>query len=100
MVQTVQKIVKFVHAFLDKVVFVQKVQKTVKFPHAFLDLFNTRRCATTGAGCRDSAENCGVSAVGAGSWTRLLTCPCWPRHGVVEVPQLQFINWCVSSSWL
>ena len=34
------------------------------------------------------------------SWTRLLTCPCWPRHGGVEVPQLQFIDWCVSSSWL
>ena len=34
------------------------------------------------------------------SWTRLLTCPCWSRHGVVEVPQLQFIDWCVSSSWL
>ena len=49
---------------------------------------------------RDSAEICGVSAVGAGSWSRLLTCPCWPRHGVVEVPQLQFIDWCVSSSWL
>ena len=31
---------------------------------------------------RDSAENCGVSAVGAGSWTRLLTCPCWPRQGL------------------
>ena len=49
--------------------------------------------------CRDSAENCGFSAVGA-AWTRLLTCPCWPRHGAVEVPQLQFIDWCVSSSWL
>ena len=24
---------------------------------------------------------------------RLLTCPCWPRHGAVEVPQLQFIDW-------
>ena len=30
----------------------------------FLDLV-PRCCATTGAGCRDSAENCGVSAVGA-----------------------------------
>ena len=46
---------------------------------------------------RDSAENRGVSAVGAGSWTRLLTCPCWPRQGVVEVPQLQFIDWCVAA---
>ena len=32
-----------------------------------------------------------------GSWTRLLTCPCWPRQGVVEVPQLQFIDWCVAA---
>ena len=27
------------------------------------------------------------------SWTRMLTCPCWPRHGVVAVLQLQFIDW-------
>ena len=49
---------------------VQTVQKTVKIPHAFLDMVH-----------------------GAGSWTRLLTCPCWPRQGFVEVPQLQFIDW-------
>ena len=74
MVQTVQKTVKIPHAFLDKVVLPVLVQRQV------LD-------------GRDSAENCGVSAVGAGSWTRLLTCPCWPRLGVVEVPQLQFVDW-------
>ena len=28
------------------------------------------------------------------SWTRMLTCPCWPRLGAVEVPQLQFLDWC------
>ena len=27
------------------------------------------------------------------SWTRMLTCPCWPRRGVVAVLQLQFIDW-------
>ena len=47
----------------------------------------------------DSAENCGFSAVGADFRTRLSTCPCWSRQGAVEVPQLQFIDWCVSSSW-
>ena len=48
MVQTVQKIVKFPHAFLDKTGVVQTVQKTVKIPHAFLDMVHARRCATTG----------------------------------------------------
>ena len=27
------------------------------------------------------------------SWTRMLMCLCWPRHVVVEVLQLQFIDW-------
>ena len=72
------------------------------------------RCCKTG-GCSDSAENREVSARVLGlvhcpslcndrcrmvetvqktvefpqlvlSWTRLLTCPCLPRHGLVEVP--------------
>ena len=97
MVQTVQKIVKFLHAFLDKVVLPVVMQDR---------------------GCPDSAENREDSAcvVGHGSCPSLcndrcrmvetvqktvespqLTCPCWSRHGVVE---LQFFDWCVSSSWL
>ena len=73
MVQTVQKLVKFLHAFLDLVVLpavarqevVQTLQKTVKFPLAFLDLFIARRLQRQVPDGRDSAENCGVSAVGA-----------------------------------
>ena len=49
---------------------------------------------------RDSASKLWNLRSWCCSWTTLLTCPCWPRHWVVEVPQLQFIDWCVSSSWL
>ena len=31
---------------------------------------------------------------------KVVDVPILPRHGVVEVLQLQFIDWCVSSSWL
>ena len=31
----------------------------------------------------DSAENCGVSAVGADFRTRLSTCPCWTSRGLI-----------------
>ena len=77
---------------------VQIVQKTVKFPLVFLDLvqcpslFNDR--------CRMVETVQKTVCSWCCSWTSLLTCPCWPRHGAVEVPQLQFIDWCVSSSWL
>ena len=72
MVQTVQKIVKFLLAFLDKVVLpvvarqgvVQTVQNTVKFPLSWT-WFYARRYARQVPDGRDSAENCGVSAVGA-----------------------------------
>ena len=53
---------------------VQTVQKTVKIPHAFLDMVLARRCCNDRCrACRDSAENCGVSAVGAAP-LRFLRC--------------------------
>ena len=77
---------------------VQTVQKIVKFPLAFLDLV---QCPSL---CNDRCRMVEIVLTKLWSlrswccsWTRLLTCPRWPRHWVVEVPQLQFIDWCVSS---
>ena len=58
MVQTVQKIVKFLHAFLDKVVL-----------PLLQDRWLSRQCRKPWSLRRWCC-----------SWTRLLTCPCWPRR--------------------
>ena len=105
-----------------------KLCKSQRFHRAVLRRFlRARCCALTGAGDGpDSAENredsfpfldlvhcaslcndrCRIvetvqtSVESPQLVPKLLTCPCWPRHGVVDFPQLQFIDWCVSSSWL
>ena len=54
--------------------------------------WSSHRCSSwTGFSCPqrqvpdglDSAENCGVSAVGADFRTRLSTCPCWTSRGLI-----------------
>ena len=52
-----------------------------------------RRCVTTGAGWSRQCRKLWSLRSWCCSWTKMLMCPYWPRQGVVDVPQLQFIDW-------
>ena len=61
---------------------VQTVQKTVKIPHAFLDMVLARRCCNDRCRMVETVQKNSWSLRSwCCSWTRFLTCPCWPRHG-------------------
>ena len=63
------------------------VEKTVELPQLqYIDKVVDVPVVVRNDRCRDgpdSAENCGVSAVGADFRTRLLTCPCWTSRGLI-----------------
>ena len=79
---------------------VETVQKTVRFRLAFSDLVHCPSLCNDKCRMVETVQPTVESPQLVLLLVKVVDVPVLTSHGAVEVPQLQFIDWCFSSSWL